>query len=83
MGQIRPVEVHRLLTEDSVDERMRYVLARKSALFDDYVRNSAMKDAAPEAIDVTDDESTREVATQAEDERRIIELERRRLGFAA
>ena len=83
MGQVRPVEVHRLLTENSVDEHMRDVLARKRALFDDYVRRSAMRDAAPEAIDVTDDESTRRVAIQADDERRIIELERDRLGFAA
>ncbi|MCY4087460.1 MAG: SNF2-related protein [Actinomycetia bacterium] len=83
MGQVRPVEVHRLLTENSVDERMLVVLARKSALFADYVRFSAMKDATPEAIDVTDDESTMEVVSQAEQERRIIELERRRLGFDA
>ena len=83
MGQVRPVEVHRLLTENSVDEHMLTILARKSALFTDYVRWSVMKDATPEAIDVTDDKSTIEVATQAERERRIIELERRRLGFDA
>ena len=59
------------------------ILARKSALFTDYVRWSVMKDATPEAIDVTDDKSTIEVATQAERERRIIELERRRLGLDA
>lgn len=81
LGQVRPVEVHRLLTENSVDERMLVILARKSALFAEYVRQSAMKDAAPEAIDITDDERTTEVASQAEQERRIIELERRRLGL--
>ncbi|MCY4424567.1 MAG: SNF2-related protein [Acidimicrobiaceae bacterium] len=83
MGQARPVEVHRLLTENSVDERMLIVLARKSALFADYVRASAMRDAAPDAIDVTDIDSTREVASQVEVERRIIELERRRLSMDA
>ena len=83
MGQVRPVEVHRLLTENSVDERMLVVLARKSALFADYVRASALKDATPEAIDVTDHDRLSQVATQAEQERRIIELERRRLGVAA
>lgn len=81
LGQVRPVEVHRLLTENSVDERMLEILARKSALFAEYVRQSAMKDATPEAVDVTDDERTAEVANQAEQERRIIELERRRLGL--
>jgi len=79
LGQVRPVEVHRLLTENSVDERMLVILARKSALFSEYVRQSAMKDATPEAVDITNDERTSEVANQAEQERRIIELERRRL----
>ena len=80
MGQIRTVEVHRLLTENSVDEQMLVILARKSALFAEYVRASAMKEATPEAVDITDQESVRQVVSQAEQERRIIELERRRLG---
>lgn len=54
MGQVRPVEVHRLLAEDSVDEWMREVLAGKSALFDEYVRRSDLKDATPEAIETGD-----------------------------
>lgn len=83
MGQVRPVEVHRLLTIDSVDERMVDILAFKSALFAEYVRDSALKDAAPESIDVTDHVKVDEVASQAEQERRIIELERRRLGMVA
>ncbi len=70
MGQARRVEVHRLLTENSVDERMLRILARKSKLFAGYVRTSTLKDAAPEATDTT---------SQAELERQIIELERRRL----
>ncbi len=53
MGQVRPVEVHRLLTEDSVDERMVEILATKSALFADYVRKSAMRDASPDAVDAS------------------------------
>lgn len=81
LGQVRPVEVHRLLTENSVDERMLVMLARKSALFAEYVRQSAMKDATPEAVASTNDERITEVASQAEQERRIIELERRRLGL--
>ena len=78
MGQVRPVEVHRLLIENSVDELMLVILARKSALFADYVRASTMKDAAPEATDTTS-----QAPSQAEHEGHIIELERRRLGLDA
>ena len=78
MGQIRPVEVHRLLTENSVDEYMLAVLARKSAVFASYIRPSAMKDATPAAVD-----TSAASASQAAQEDRIIELERRRLGLAA
>lgn len=81
MGQIRPVEVHRLLTKNSVDERMLVILARKSALFAEYVRGSVMKEATPEAVDITDRDSMKKVLSQAEQEGRIIELERRRLGL--
>ena len=78
MGQIRPVEVHRLLTENSVDEHMLAILARKSALFADYIRPSAMKDATPAAI-----EGSAAASSQPVQEGRIIDLERRRLGLAA
>ncbi|MCY3926620.1 MAG: DEAD/DEAH box helicase [bacterium] len=78
MGQTRPVEVHRLLTKDSVDEHMIAVLARKSEIFAQYVRPSAVKDATPAAID-----RTATHASQSADEARILELERRRLGLAA
>jgi hypothetical protein len=36
MGQVRTVDVHRLLTDDSVDQRMLEILATKAALFDEY-----------------------------------------------
>lgn len=83
MGQARSVDVYRLLAEDSVDERMREILARKSALFDEFVRHSDLKDATPDAVDVSDVEATKEFASQAEAERAIIELERRRLNIDA
>jgi len=79
MGQVRPVHVHRLLAEASVDQRMREILAAKRRLFDDYVRMSDLKDASPDAIDV----SALAAAPQADAERRIIELERRRLGLTS
>ena len=79
MGQVRPVHVHRLLAEASVDQRMREILAAKRRLFDDYVRMSDLKDASPDAIDV----SALAAAPQADAERRIVELERRRLGLTS
>jgi SNF2 family DNA or RNA helicase len=79
MGQVRTVDVHRLLTEDSVDQRMLEILATKAALFDEYARRSELKDASPDAIDVSDLEATKEASSQAADERRIVEMERRRL----
>jgi SNF2 family DNA or RNA helicase len=81
MGQTRPVDVHRLLAEDSVDQRMLEILARKAILFDEYVKRGALKEISPDAVDVSDLESTEEVVSQTEAKRRIIELERRRLGL--
>ena len=78
MGQIQPVEVHRLLTENSVDEHMLAILARKSALFANYIRPSAMKDATPAAVD-----KSAATTSQSTHEEQIIESERRRLGLAA
>jgi superfamily II DNA or RNA helicase len=79
MGQVRRVDVHRLLAEDSVDQRMLEVLRVKRAEFDAYARRSDLKEFTPDAVDVSDLAATREVAEQVESERRIIELERRRL----
>jgi superfamily II DNA or RNA helicase len=79
MGQVRPVDVHRLLAEDTVDQRMLEVLAAKATLFDEYVRRSELKDQSPDAVDVSDLKTAMEVGSQAEAERRIIEMERKRL----
>ncbi|MGP3957950.1 DEAD/DEAH box helicase [Nonomuraea sp. 3N208] len=69
MGQVRKVQVHRLLTVDSVDQRMLAILGRKSALFDAYARRSDLAESAAEAVDV----SERELA------RLVVEEEQRRL----
>ncbi|WP_148302235.1 DEAD/DEAH box helicase [Tomitella biformata] len=45
MGQVRTVQVHRVLAKDSVDELMRETLARKSGLFDEYARRSHAKES--------------------------------------
>jgi SNF2 family DNA or RNA helicase len=81
MGQARPVEVHRLLVPDSVDERMLEALGRKAALFDEYVRKSELTQASAVAVDVSDIPTVDGVASQTEAERRIIEVERKRLGL--
>jgi len=80
MGQIRPVDVHRLLAKDSADERMLEVLAEKRALIAEYVPSEVTL-ASPDAVDVSDTSTTTKAAGQVEAERRIIEIERRRLGI--
>ena len=79
MGQVRSVDVHRLLAEDTVDQCMLEILATKAVLFDEYVRRSELKDQSPDAVDISDLNAAKEVGSQAEAERRIIELERKRL----
>ncbi|MCB1031265.1 MAG: DEAD/DEAH box helicase, partial [Acidimicrobiales bacterium] len=54
MGQVRRVQVHRLLLTDSVDQRMLEILAGKQQLIDAFMRDSAIKDASAEAVDVSD-----------------------------
>ena len=83
MGQVRSVDVHRLLAEDTVDQRMLEILATKAVLFDEYVRRSELKDHSPDAVDVSDLKAAEEVGTQVEAERRIIEMERKRLRMEA
>ncbi|MFB8218300.1 DEAD/DEAH box helicase [Streptomyces anulatus] len=70
MGQVRPVQVHRLLATDSVDQRLVELLARKDRLFDAYARRSDLAETTPDAVDVSD-------AALA---RRIVEEEQRRLA---
>lgn len=68
MGQTNTVQVHRLLTEDSVDERIREILANKQQLFDEFARDSIIAEQAPDAVDVTDAELAR-IVVAAERER--------------
>jgi SNF2 family DNA or RNA helicase len=52
MGQIRRVQVHRLLAADSVDQRMLEILETKKELFDAFARRSDTAETMPEAVDV-------------------------------
>jgi SNF2 family DNA or RNA helicase len=73
MGQVRPVHVHRLLATGGVDERMVRMLESKTRLFDAYARRSAVAEATPDAVDVSDTELAR----------RIVEEEQARLGMTS
>lgn len=83
MGQVRAVDVHRLLAENSVDQWMLEILATKSILFDEYVRRSELKEMTPDAVDVSDLKATQATVSQMEAERRIVEMERKRLRMEA
>ncbi|MFI9647170.1 DEAD/DEAH box helicase [Streptomyces sp. NPDC052040] len=70
MGQVRTVQVHRLLAADTVDDRLLRILRNKDRLFDAYARRSEVAEATPDAIDISD-------ASLA---RRIVEEEQQRLA---
>lgn len=72
MGQIRRVQVHRLLAVDSVDQRMLEILEAKTGLFDAYARRSDTAESMPEAVEIAG-------PTLA---RRVIDTERERLGIS-
>ncbi|WP_030271473.1 DEAD/DEAH box helicase [Micromonospora globosa] len=61
MGQVQSVQVHRLLSEDSVDQRITELLAGKKQLFNEFARVSDMADSTPEAVDLSEAELVREV----------------------
>ena len=73
MGQVRPVDVHRLLCEDSVDQRVLELLAAKREAFDEYARRSDMASATPDAV---------AAGSEAELGTTIVAAERARLKVA-
>ena len=73
MGQVRPVDVHRLLCEDSVDQRVLELLEDKREAFDEYARRSDMANAVPDAVDTS---------SEAELRHAIVTAERKRLKAA-
>ncbi|MFD0855156.1 C-terminal helicase domain-containing protein, partial [Actinomadura adrarensis] len=64
MGQLESVQVHRLLSEEGVDERVTKILARKSDLFNEFARISETADSAPEAFDISEAEIARQVVAE-------------------
>ena len=72
MGQVRTVQVHRLIIPEGVDGKMQEMLIHKQAEFDAYARDSALANSAESAKDV-DEESMAKVIILAERERLAIE----------
>jgi SNF2 family DNA or RNA helicase len=72
MGQVRKVQVHRLLIENSVDQRMLEILDSKTHLFDAYARRSDLADSTPDAVDISEVELARRVVA-AEQERLAVQ----------
>ncbi|MEU6712155.1 SNF2-related protein [Nonomuraea sp. NPDC046802] len=70
LGQVRRVQVHRLLTVDSVDQRMLAILGRKSELFDAYARRSDLAESSPDAVDVSEQSLARQIIE--EEQRRLL-----------
>jgi len=66
MGQVRPVDVHRLLCEDSVDQRILELLAAKREAFDEYARRSDMANATPDALNTGSETELRQAIVAAE-----------------
>ena len=73
MGQVRPVDVHRLLCEDSVDQRILELLAAKREAFDEYARRSDLANAVPDAQDLNSETDLKNT---------IVASERKRLKAA-
>ncbi len=73
MGQVRKVQVHRLILPESVDEQMLAMLAHKQSEFDSYARGSDLADSVSDAKG-SSEESIAKV---------IVLEERKRLGIEA
>ncbi len=54
MGQVRTVQVHRLLAKDSVDERIMEIQQGKRLLFDHFARRSEAKETDARAFDASE-----------------------------
>jgi SNF2 family DNA or RNA helicase len=71
MGQVRKVQVHRLILPDSVDEKMLAMLAGKQDEFEQYARESDLANSATGAKELTDESIAKAIVSE----------ERKRLGI--
>ncbi|RTL66998.1 MAG: DEAD/DEAH box helicase [Pseudonocardiaceae bacterium] len=81
MGQIRPVQVHRILAKDSIDERIVEIQQDKTLLFDAFARRSEAKERDARAVDSADYRPAGLDDATASAERRVLIAERHRLGM--
>jgi len=70
MGQLESVQVHRLLSEEGVDVRIKEILAQKSELFAEFARVSETAASTPEAVDISDAEIARQIV--ADERERVL-----------
>jgi hypothetical protein len=83
MGQVRTVQVHRLLAKGGVDKRIREVQENKSLLFDEFARKSDAKDADPRAVDIAEHRPPELDDPRIPLERRVVMAEDYRLARGA
>lgn len=62
-GQLNSVQVHRLVSEEGVDQRITQILREKAQTFDAFARDSDIAQHAPEAYDISEADLAREVIT--------------------
>lgn len=72
MGQVETVQVHRLLTPDTVDEHLVRILDTKARLFDAYARRSALAEEVAGAVDVSEAQLARTIVA-AERARLVVD----------
>ena len=80
MGQSRSVLVHRLLIQDSVDERVMEMLHTKGELFEQFADESVIGRMDIQANEVN--ESATEAVSEKKMMTNIMEQEKKRLGIA-
>jgi len=73
MGQVRKVQVHRLILPDSVDEHMLAMLARKQREFDQYARESELAKGIIDAEVVSDESIAKTIVVEERKRLRINE----------
>ncbi|MET9554692.1 DEAD/DEAH box helicase [Streptomyces sp. NPDC006645] len=72
MGQIRHVQVHRLLTADSVDQRMLRLLDTKRRLFDAFARHSDVAESTPDAVDISEQSLARQIVAEEQERMALL-----------
>jgi superfamily II DNA or RNA helicase len=77
MGQLQAVQVHRLITPRTVDERLMRILAEKRRIFAEYAAMSEVAEISPDAVGASDAEIVQRVLDE-EQKRYADQLRSRR-----